>query len=236
MEAKNKSSLLISKKMIFRTSVMLLSLLGLLSESSAVLLLSFTGTQIGQRALENETVGSAFTVGSQALQVTALGYENSGLDGLDVSHQVGIWNSDGSSLLASVTVPSGTSATLKTQWRFVDLGSPIVLSANTSYVIGANVTLTNDPWTDSNFNDGGGPYSIVLANNSAVSVTQNRYQDPSGFQFPSNNGGGDLLRWAPGNMEFTVILEPAEVGTLLGGAILAVVLLGRRFRQVKPAR
>jgi len=98
------------------------------------------------------TYGYLFTVAAGfQYQVTSLGvfdYQQGGTgDGLLQAHDVGLWSGDGSQLLASVLVPSGTGATLVSSsanvggvpqggWRFVDLLTPVDLSSG-SYLIGA---------------------------------------------------------------------------------------------------
>jgi hypothetical protein len=83
--------------------------------------------------------------------VTALGVfdetRNSGA-GLAEAHAVGLWSGDGGSLLASLTVPSGTTGTLvpsdaflppsfpQGDWRFAHLSTPVTLVPG-DYLIGA---------------------------------------------------------------------------------------------------
>ncbi|MFO1440531.1 MAG: IPT/TIG domain-containing protein [Verrucomicrobiaceae bacterium] len=90
------------------------------------------------------TRGYRFDITSP-VTVTALSYFDNGGDGLVQSHDVGIWNAAGT-LLASVTVPSGTTAPLDSsgKFRFVLLPAPIVLPAGTGYRVGA-VTLVGTP-------------------------------------------------------------------------------------------
>lgn len=89
------------------------------------------------------TLGYQIIVGSQPIQLNALGLWDEGADGLSASHAVGIWNLSGSSLLASVTVPPGAGTSLVDGYRFVNLGSPINLAANMTYVLGTAYN-TND--------------------------------------------------------------------------------------------
>lgn len=84
------------------------------------------------------TVGFTFTP-SSSITVTHVGFWDNGDDGLAVSHQVGIWQNTGLTLLASESVPSGTTAPLTGGFRYVELSSPLVLSAGVLYRIGASV-------------------------------------------------------------------------------------------------
>ncbi|MCA9734354.1 MAG: T9SS type A sorting domain-containing protein [Deferribacteres bacterium] len=81
------------------------------------------------------TFGWSFTVGAGDVVVSALGIYDSGEDGLFTSHEVGIWTSAGV-LVASISIPSGTSATLISGCRYVNI-TPVTLQAGQTYVIGA---------------------------------------------------------------------------------------------------
>ena len=84
-------------------------------------------------------------MGASAISVTDLGYYDLGLDGLAASHVVSIWNGAGTQL-GTGTVPAGVAGTLTGDYRYVSLGgSPIALSANTTYTIGATMTASGDP-------------------------------------------------------------------------------------------
>lgn len=80
-------------------------------------------------------VGFHFTDISPAA-VTSLGVYDFGSDGLLAAHEVGLWDSNGV-LLASVTVPAGTAATLQSGFRYVPLTAPIFLVPTAAYDIGA---------------------------------------------------------------------------------------------------
>lgn len=81
------------------------------------------------------TLGWAFRVNNAPINVTHLGYYDHLGDGLGQSHDVGLWDINGN-LLASLTVPAGTSAPLTGHFRYVQLGSAVMLSANQTYVVG----------------------------------------------------------------------------------------------------
>lgn len=95
---------------------------------------SFTGG--GWTApISGYTIGYAFTVGNDPIAVNQLGVWDQNDDGLIVAHDVGIWDSL-EQLLAEVSVPSGTGASLQGGFRYQSL-APVTLSANTVYYIGA---------------------------------------------------------------------------------------------------
>ncbi len=86
-------------------------------------------------AASGSTAGWSFQVGSSDLTVTDVGlFDGSGTGFVD-SHELGIWDNLGNPLL-NVTMPTGTVATLIGSYRFLPV-TPLVLSAGSTYVIGA---------------------------------------------------------------------------------------------------
>ena len=171
------------------------------------------------------TIGNRFRVGASDITLNRLGYEDSGADGLTLSHQVGIWSAGGT-LLTSATVAAGTGADLLQIWRFVEIPD-IVLLANTDYYVGASVNNGFDAWTDvpgsSGFSYGSGvgtPLGTPLSGFSGAA-----------FGVPNADGGTEL-RWSPANATFvTTFDEVPEPGTLLVFAFgLAGLTMMRRKR------
>jgi len=86
--------------------------------------------------------------------VTHLGYYDSGNDGLQASHRVGVYSATpatagAGTLLAEVTVPAGTNAFLENGYRWVELSTPLTLETNLSYVLAAEVfAASGDPYPD----------------------------------------------------------------------------------------
>ena len=105
-------------------------------------------------------LGGEFTVGAKPESVTALGYfdgPNSATgslgDGLLQSHEVGIYTTGGALVAGlDLTVPAG-GGTLVGDFRYVTLGAPITLAANTSYVIAGQVTTADQNATGDVFLD-----------------------------------------------------------------------------------
>jgi len=96
------------------------------------------GTLISFYLPKNRTEGWIFNV-ERDVTVTHLGIFNfnSSGPGLDFSHQVAIWNENGSTPLAAATVPAGTAASQRWPFRYVPLGTPVVLEGGNTYIIGA---------------------------------------------------------------------------------------------------
>jgi hypothetical protein len=83
-----------------------------------------------------DTVGYEFTVGSQSLSVTSLGFYKADFYSLYSAPIVGIWTTGGS-LLTSITIPLNAFNDGRYLWS--NLTSPITLNASTSYLVGTCV-------------------------------------------------------------------------------------------------
>lgn len=119
---------------------------GIASPAAATIAITFTGgTPTG--VFFDRTFGYDFTVGAQSITIDGLGFWDQDGDGLFEDHQVGIWSSDGSTLLASTIISAGTGATLDSGFRFSTIAA-LTLDANVNYLIGAfNGTTGNDQVT-----------------------------------------------------------------------------------------
>jgi len=82
------------------------------------------------QTLFNDTVGYEFNVGGWSLTVNQLGVLGSQYGG----NQVGIWTPSGV-LLASLTIPANAPSSGGYLWG--NLSNPVILDANTTYIIGA---------------------------------------------------------------------------------------------------
>lgn len=153
----------------------------------------------------NGTHGFEFTVGPQALRVTALGIR-SPLG----SKEAGLWALDGT-LLGSTFV-DGSDQQLVGNYFFRDLTAPVTLSAGESYVVGARVTSVLIPLVS--LTDDG-------AVNPAIELVQGRHvgQGPFGGStaaFPTGINGSNWYDYA--NFEFDVIVPlPSAIVLLLPG-------------------
>jgi hypothetical protein len=170
----------------------------------------------------NLTFGAAFTVGSQPIRVTALGVFDTGQDGLLDNHQVGLWGS--STLLSSTTVPSGTGTQLLGFYRYVPI-TPLILSANTTYTVGAFYSVDFYPLIDQIGEDGSAMVDPAIS-----SVMLGLMSNPSIPVFAEPIVGFGRPLWAV-NMQFTVVPEPG--GAALVGAGFGALILFRRRRVRK---
>lgn len=167
----------------------------------------------------NRTQGFNFFTNTDPVSITHLGFYDSGSDGLNQSHEVGIWTADGSTLLASAIVPSGTAGTLDSGFRFVAI-APIVLAANTEYLAGAFngnatdaitrfATATTDP-------------RITLGSTRFDSPITGVFTAPTGEQGTSFDDG----YFGPNFQIGDGVPEPGAITLVAGGLIL--LILNRR--------
>ena len=164
-------------------------------------------------------MGNLIEVGSDDLLITHLGAQDDGPSGPDGNGflaggvDVGLWSADGSTLLASARVLSGDPLT--GTYRYQELATPITLSANTQYLIGAAVG-GGIEWFEDN-------QSTVIFQGSGVSLIENRVRSGGTLGAPTSNGGGTVGRWGPAN---ALIAPPAAQGDIPEPATLAMLPLG----------
>lgn len=167
------------------------------------------------------TVGSTFTVGSSNLSATSLGIWDENGDGFVASHDVGIWDSS-SMLIATVTIPSGTSATLVGEFRYIDLVSPVILTQGQSYHIGAFF--------------GPNPDTDTFRSNGGTGVTFSSDFNTIGYGYAGGSSLADFTVTGAGanpyvgpNLQYTAVPEPATAMLFMVGG--ATWFLLRRKRQ-----
>jgi hypothetical protein len=148
--------------------------------------------------------------------VTALGHLDAQGDGLGTDHEVGIFDDTGM-LLTSAIVPSGTTAALDGDFRFIDI-TPVTLSAAQQYTIAGYYTNTAD--------------AIVYATPSDINVHPGlnilggRYQFPSSqLELPTTVGDHIYV-----GANFRLVPAPDALVIALLGAVPGAGLLLRRRR------
>jgi hypothetical protein len=190
-------------------------------------------------------LGYEFTTAGTAMSVSALGFYDSGGNGFNYAHDVGIWTTSGT-LLGSVTLAAGAH-TLTNGFAFVNLSSPVTLAANTNYVLGAvwaavamtpqdalhfnqngnspalnGATLVGDRWG----NFGNNP-TLGLAFPGSTDFSTANYSAVSGFVIQPLAGGAGASFIGP-NLEFTAVPEPSTYAAIAGSAMLGLAVWRRR--------
>ena len=117
---------------------------------------------------------------SSSITIDGLGFWDHNSDGLVGDHEVGLWNSDGSMLLASTTVTNASSTPEANgagpgRWLFNDIND-LTLGVG-SYVIGAFFTPNNS--------DVAGVRSVATTIPELTFVNARQEQQPVGLEFPS---------------------------------------------------
>jgi hypothetical protein len=122
------------------------------------------------------SLGTRFTTGTDFVSVSKLGFFDRDQDGLASSHQVALYDSSNSQVAYAV-IPAGTAGELIGDFRYVALGSALLLSPNTTYTLMAAV------------NGDSVPHSSALT---------------SGFSSPNFDGFAAVAAWAANNGGTTV--------------------------------
>ena len=95
-------------------------------------------------AYRHQTFGFEFSV-TYPTDITQVGWFDDGDDGLDVSHEIGIWDvTDPNTPLVDVTIPSGTAGSLDGHFRYVSLIAAFRLLPGHSYVIAGTTEVFMD--------------------------------------------------------------------------------------------
>jgi hypothetical protein len=112
---------------------------------AATALIEFTGYTGTFTDNVPRVIGWDFTTQSTPITLTGLSFFDAGVDGLNASHHVGLYDTTTQTLVASTIIPSGSAAYLTGQFRTVGI-SPVLLAANHTYTLAATWTASSDPW------------------------------------------------------------------------------------------
>lgn len=206
------------KKAFFAAAVLVSAVSSIASAQTAV---TFTGG-LETTQFPNRTFGYAFTVNS-AVNIGQLGYYDYNGDGLKQSHQVGIWNSTGTTLLGSATVGAGTTAALIDGFRFVDV-TPFSLGVG-DYLIGGFLGSNEDAVV-----------RLATANTiSQITLGSTRFDPPSSGSFTAptltQGSGFDSGYFGPNFRVLTsAVPEPASWALMIAG----FGLIGWAMRRRSP--
>ena len=204
----------------------------LIPAADAAVLLTGTGTNTNLRnngsANFGGTIGYSFTVDTAGLTVTALGvYDAPGNDttanvgtvgdGLEDVAPVTLYSEDGTTILASVTVPVGTGGTLIDGFRYVDLGTAVSLTAGETYVLAMGVDSGGNGFL--NRSTVGGTDDATFSSDFTYDAEwYTTSGGSSGTAFPTSSSG--WAAFAGPNLQY--IPEPASCVLLgLGGLVMA---------------
>jgi VPDSG-CTERM motif len=186
--------------------------------------LSFTPS--GQTTITGagtDTLGWAFSL-SAPVTVTQLGVWDQGGDGLTREHQVTIWDSTGTLILAQTTVPSGMGATLDSGFRYVSIGSVVLAAGN--YTIGA--LFIGTPTSTSN--EDVAINAVGIGTNSPVTYQGSRGEPGDAYPATDNYISQSNSYFGP-NFQFTTSTSVPDAGTT--GSLFGLSLMGLAFLRRK---
>lgn len=163
------------------------------------------------------SLGWKFTANSN-MAVTAFGWWDNNHDGLVQSHDVGIWTDGGGTLLGSGTVAGGLGGTLVGDFRYTDLGGPILLTAGQSYVIGG-VNGTEDYL-----------YGTVATTSGSLTYNEDRWDPASILTYPSQTAPGSENAYFGPTFAFAAVPEPGTYA--MGAGMLLSALLAFRKKRL----
>ncbi|MCA9254856.1 MAG: PQQ-dependent sugar dehydrogenase [Phycisphaerales bacterium] len=161
---------------------------------------------VGARAVGGGiTVGFRFTLGPRNMVVDALGVWDDLGDGLDVAHDVGLWDETGQ-LVVSLQVPAAQGGVLLDSHRYAGLPDRITLTGGGTYTVAAHYPAGGDPFNDAfdpagngSFQQVGSGIALVLGRGVA-SIDLNAVAGGNALTYPTHNGEGPLARWIGGNL------------------------------------
>jgi hypothetical protein len=196
------------------------------SRVNAGAVINFDPTQLaGIDSAGPYTLDVGLDVGPTNQLITALGGQAYGPGGADLgltTMQVGLWDSQ-HNLLASVTVTS--SDTLIGTYRYVTLNTPITLTANAFYFLGALVGGDNPSFVDSY---GYGTYPFSSA--SGFTIDGNWIAVGPTLTAPNSSDGGVNGNLSPANaltQDAAAVPEPSTITLALIGGIFGFGALAR---------
>jgi MYXO-CTERM domain-containing protein len=210
----------------------------------AILTIAATPAARAQAALGFSGLGSSYyqDTGSRMLgwqfsvltpvSVTDIGWFDWAQDGLSLSKQVGIWDTSDQSLVASVTLPSGTGTTLAGHFRYVTLGSPVgLLSGHTYRIAGYDVGSGGDPHVWDAFLGGYSGVEVTsFTADSRISLATGEAigHFAGGFGYPTTLiGDARQVEMGP-NMILAAIPEPPAAALAAAGMGLVLAMRKRR--------
>ncbi len=179
--------------------------------------ISGDGTYIGDRPV---TTGFIFTA-LQDVAVTALGFHDYQLNGLNVAHDVGLY-SIGGSLLAMATVGAGTSAALIGEHRYAALGSAFMLHSGVRYVLAGQAD-SRDGYRYATLP----PATLTINPAIHIGAHAGVYHYGPSLSFPQFSVGYDIYA-TPNMLLSAAVPEPGTWALLLSGLAVVGALARRR--------
>lgn len=193
-------------------------------DAATIALQSFSGG-FNATSGSDQLYGWIFDVNT-TIDVTALGVGDTGSDGLAISHDVGIYRESDQTLLASLTVPSGTSGTLLSGFRYSLLGSSVQLSPDRYVIVMTMPVFNGDTQSIGN---------TTVGTAAEISYVTSAFDGGATLHFPSPTFNGSFAEGMFGpNFLFEAAAVPEPASLLLIGSGVVGLLVRRRHssRQI----
>ncbi len=209
------------RRLAWTASALALLILGFAGPASAGVAFTIDNLEAGGLGNPPFTLGFRFTANA-AVIVTHFSVFDSGQDGLAESHEVGLWDGDGT-LLVTGTIAAGTLDPLVNQFRSIAIPE-VALVAGRSYSVGA-LFLTG---ADGLIFAGD---AINFATAPEITFLSSAFEGGPNLAFQTGSVGTEPGYFGP-NFRFRAVPEPS---TLVSGATAILCGLGasraRRRRQ-----
>ena len=196
--------------MVFFSAVSLMA-----SPTPAVTFGTLVGESLGNGPF---TLGWTFTL-SQSVTVVGLGAFDDSQDGLNESHDVGIWDSAGT-LMGSATVSSGTADPLVNQFRY----------ATTSFSLGPGTYNIGALWLDGGDNNTFIGDVPTLTTGAGITWVANAYVAGGTLANPVNSVDSEYAYFGP-NFLYNPVPEPGTLAMLGSGLLGAVGVIRRKINR-----
>jgi hypothetical protein len=192
------------------------SLRGLVS--AGTIAVDFSGVTVNFTN-DSWSLGWQFNV-VRPIWVTRLGFYDDLKNGLQETHEVGIWDSNQVLLAYAVVSPSDP---LVSWWRWATLATPVLLGPGSDYRIAAVTGSENYTWD---------PVGFVVA--SDITFVTDRYFGPTTSLTYPLFSGAVVGAFGP-NFEYeyqvgSVVPEPSTLGLVMLGALVLGYLRARRAK------
>lgn len=153
--------------------------------------------------------------------ITHVGYVDSGEDGLNVAHEVGLyeWNGSAYVLQQKATVPAGTTGILSGGFRWVELPTPVImdLDSDNFYVVGStNVSGSGDIWGNNTpANSVTDPDIATIGQSPGFAVGQSSLGTNTGATFLAATANG--TSYVAGNIGFAIGVDFIDGADVIDG-------------------
>eukprot|EP00978_Attheya_sp_CCMP212_P008312 scaffold19555_cov26-Attheya_sp.AAC.1 len=154
--------------------------------------IGYDGTGSRSRCFIQQTLtfmlGWKFDITSPSgIYVTAMSWYDEGLNGLEVEHDVAIWDPSGNIIAdTTVTIPEGTDATLDDVWRTVAISPPVLLTQGDGYIVAGFVPPNKDCYSFHFDSLANLPTQEVM---SGINYDQGMSEGTTIFELPTDGNG-----------------------------------------------